>query len=562
MNRYYDFLEATRALYENAEPGAEIAILHSVPTSLWRHNERQWEELSRRLNRAGLPYEVLVERNLKPEVLRRYRGIILCGVAAFDDAGATALRDYVNGGGRVLFAGECGTIDDRGETELNTTIRDLRGGDRHFSYDVVNGLRLTGFTGEADSGHLWLPAGTKDGRVAVRFAGPAGDYRVNVVLVDENDGASAVSLLLNDKPLGSWVLDTDNEKPRTLSAKTALRPGDEVSLTAQSNGGEMCRLLSLNISDVRAGEPLVIGKGRVLSLDQELSELTGPQMRELVTRLIGTPRLSVQDPTGKLSCTALSQPGRKLREVHLLNYDFTYDAPGNRITDDDGSAEARSYLSDLNWRMKKILTVPDPAKFEKPAINLLGSLASRDQLISLVVSVNGKDVATVAAKDISGQLSIPLAKTDLRTGDNEVIVRVEGQPNTMSEWYQVSIDTNATSQRSFFSQDGGQTWRQDDLSEDRGNQTGEFLIRLVDSVKTPTHAEWEQMCHVRPAPGVRVYVAWDKPSAAVALSPTGPARAVAARKVTGGFEYAVDVDIYAVLVLADDRSALAQWLPK
>ena len=290
--------------------------------------------------------------------------------------------------------------------------------------------------------------------------------------------------------------------------------------------------------------------------------MPGPQLRDLVTRLTGTPRLSVQDPTGKLSCNVLSQPAGKLREVHLLNYDFTYDLPGNRVADDDGSGEARSYLSDTNWRMKKILAVPDPAKFEKPALNILGSLNSRNQLIRLVVSLNGKDVATLAAKDISSQLTIPLAQADLRAGDNEIILRLEGQPNTMSEWYQVSLDTDATSKRSYFSQDGGKTWKQDDLSEDRGNQTGEFIIRLVDSVKTPTHAEWEQMCHVHPATGVRVFVAGDQPSAAVALSPTAPARAVVARKVTGGFEYALDVGTYAVLVLASDRSALAQWLPK
>ena len=305
-----------------------------------------------------------------------------------------------------------------------------------------------------------------------------------------------------------------------------------------------------------------MGKGRVLSLDDELSEMTGPQLRALVTRLIGTPRLSVQNPTGKLSCTVLSQPGRKLREVHLLNYDFTYDAPGNHVADDDGSAEARSYLSDTNWRMKKILTVPGPGEFEKPALSLLGSPNSRDQLIRLVVSVNGKDVATVAAKDISGQLAIPLAEDDLRAGDNEIILRLEGQPNTMSECYQVSIDTHAASKRSSFSQNGGKTWQQDDLSADRGNQTGEFLIRLADSVRRPTHAEWEQMCHVRPAAGARVFLAGNKASAAVALAPTAPARVVAGQKVTGGCEDVLDVDTYGVLVLASDRSALAQWLPK
>ena len=177
----------------------------------------------------------------------------------------------------------------------------------------------------------------------------------------------------------------------------------------------------------------------------------------------------MQNPTGKLSCSVLDQPAgnlrsEALREVHLLNYDFTYDAPGKTLADDDGSAEARSYLSDTSWRMKKILNIPDPAEFEKPALNIMGSPNSANQLIQLVVSLNGTDIATIAAEDITGSLFIPVTADQLRAGDNEIILRLEGQPNSQNEWYQVSIDTDATTKRSFFSEDGGATWQQDDLS--------------------------------------------------------------------------------------------------
>ena len=123
------------------------------------------------------------------------------------------------------------------------------------------------------------------------------------------------------------------------------------------------------------------------------------------------------------------------------------------------------------------------------------------------------------------------------------------------------IDEDATTGRSFFSKDGGKTWAQNDLSEDRGEQRGEFMIRLTDPDKRPTHQQWERMCRVNAAHGVRVFVRGARAPFAVALSPTAAPQKLDAKKTEGGVEFTVDVDIYTVLVIAADEATLKPWLP-
>jgi hypothetical protein len=444
MNRYYGFLVKHRALYLNADQGAEVAILHSVPTDLLTGAYRHWAKLAEKLNRAGIPYEVIVERDLKPKLLRRYKVIVLAGVRALGEPGAAALLDYVKRGGRLVLGGECGVTDERGEPQTSRSWQELKaGGDR-----------------------------------------------------------------------------------------------------------------------AQAEEGLKLGAGRVFTSTNDWTSAKGVAPKDLVARLLPVPAICVQNPTGKLSVNVLSQPGQKLREVHLLNYDFSYNKPDNVISDDDQTSEARGYLANTAWRIRKVLRVPDPSALAKPTLEIVGSVATRDKLIHLVVNVNGKDVATLPTDDLHGTITLALPAGCLMAGDNNIVLRVEGQPSAAREWYQVMIDEDATTGRSFFSKDGGKIWTRDDLSEDRGEQRGEFMIRLTDPDKRPTHQQWEQMCRVHPARGVRVFVRGERAPAAVALSPTTDPQKLEARKTDGGVEFTVDVDIYTVLVLAPNEAALKPWLPQ
>ena len=556
MDRYYDFLVKNRLLYLNADQGASLAILHSVPTDLWTGAGRRWEKMAENLNRAGVPYEVIVEQDLKADLLARYRAVLVSGVRAISDADAEQLAAYVRGGGRVVFGGECGLTDERGEPHPSPAIRDLRGGAHVYQYDVFKDLELQGLEAEPGRQSLWVNGANPEGRASWRFQGENGTYQIALTMLDENDGASTVSLSVNGKPVANWVLDEDKERERMLSVRTPLQKGDTLLLSCHRDGGEMCRLRTLSIHDVRAEEGLSVGKGRLITLGRDLWDLDGKQLREVVTRLSGEPEISVRNPTGKLSVNVLSQPALKLRTVHLLNYDFTYDKPAGVISDDDQSSEARSYLSDTNWRLRKILNVPDPTVLAHPSLEIVGSVATAKSLFKLVVSLNGADIATLPADQLHGMLSVPVPPERLVKGDNEVALRVEGQPNSMSEWYQVMIDEDGKTGRSFFSQDAGKTWSKDDLSEDRQEQRGEFMIRLTDPDKRPSHLEWESMCHVHPAQGVRVFVAGAKTPYAVALSPTAEAKRIAGVRVPGGTEFAVDVDTYTVLALAEDAKVL------
>ena len=559
MNRTYGFLTKQRALYLNADQGADLAILHSARTDLFGSWSRLWAGMAQRLNRAGIPYEVITDRDLEPALLRRYRGIVVTGVRSLSEAGAASLSQYVRDGGRVLFAGECGVTDERGEPRPNRALQGLLAVGRIRQYDVATDLRLEGFAPEPGGQRLWLAPGVAQGKASLRFDGAAGRYKVAAMIMDESDGASAVRLLVNGKPAAEWLLDEDKDGPRWLSTVAALRPGDDLSLHCTLDGGEMCRLMAFTLQDPRAEEGLPVGKGRILVLSRDITGADGKTLRALAERLLGTPALSVANANGTVAVNVLTQPG--LRQVHLLNYDYQYDAPAGRIADDDGSPEARSHLSGPAWRIRKVLHVPDPKALVQPTLEIVGNANSPKKLIRLVVAVNGTDLAPVPAEELRGTFTLPVPAGRLVAGDNEVVLRLEGPSSTTGEWYQVRIDTNAAGGRSFFSLDAGRTWSRDDLSRDRQEQRGEFLIRLTDPENRPTHAQWEEMCRVRPARDVRVFVAGRRAPSAVALSPDAPAQPVAGRKVAGGFELPVNVEAYTVLVLADDARKLRALAP-
>jgi hypothetical protein len=428
MNRHYAFLERNRGLYLDADQGAPLALLHSVPTDLWTHSADHWAKLAQNLNRAGVPYEVIVEQDLQASLLARYRAVIVSSVRSISEEGAQQLAAYVKAGGRVLLAGECGLTDERGEPHPSRTLAALR-----------------------------------------------------------------------------------------------------------ARGG------------------------RVTSVAADLSELNGTQLRDLVTQLMGEPEINVRNPSGKLSSNLLSQPWAGVRTVHLLNYDFTYDRPAWVISDDDQSSEARSYLSDTAWRIRKVLVVPDPAALKNPALEVVGSAATEQGLFRLVVSLNGSDVASFSGEEVRGNLTVPLPAGRLLKGENEVVLRVEGQPNDMSEWYQVMIDADAKQGHSSFSQDAGKTWIQNDLSPDPGSQQGEFMVRVVEPDRRPSQLEWEHMCHVHPTRGVRVFVAGARAPYALALSPTAAPKRLSGARVRGGTEFTVEVETYTVLALADDAKPLQPY---
>jgi len=287
MTCYYDFLVRNRAIYLDADQGADVAILHSVPTDLWTNAYARGARMAERLNRAGIPYEVIVERDLKPQWLQRYKAIILDGVRNIAEADAAALLQYVQAGGSLMLAGACGVADQRGETHVSDNLRKLRANVR-------------------------LPA-------------------------------------------------RDNQP--------------------------------VNLRNV--------GKGRVMVLPKDLSAADGATLRGAVERLMGVPGISVTNPTGKLSVNVLTQPAQQLREVHLLNYDFIYDKPADQ--------------------------------------------------------------------------------------------------------------------------------------------------------QQPTHRQWEDMCRVRSASGVRIRVAGDQKQSAIALSPTAPPQRLTGMRVAGGAEFVVHVDLYTVVVLASDE---------
>ncbi len=61
---------------------------------------------------AHVPFDVVVDTGLTLDHLRPYRWLILAGVECLSDSQAALLRDFVDGGGRILLTGNAGWADE------------------------------------------------------------------------------------------------------------------------------------------------------------------------------------------------------------------------------------------------------------------------------------------------------------------------------------------------------------------------------------------------------------------------------------------------------------------
>jgi len=178
-----------------------------------------------------------------------------------------------------------------------------------------------------------------------------------------------------------------------------------------------------------------------------------------------------------------SRDGRTV-QAHIVNYDFEYGLLQPGVADDDGDPNARiPFLDTTEFQVKKILELDDPSVFARPALSFFGTYFSGEEW-SLVVSLNGQEVATLSASELEaaagGWVTVPVPP-DLLNSHNEVTMRAIGSPNDGPYRFDLSIDTDAKGGRSFVSSDGGQTWTSDDLSPfDPDDQPGEYLIRLIE----------------------------------------------------------------------------------
>ncbi len=132
-------------------------------------------------------------------------------------------------------------------------IADERGRIGHEPGRVeAEGMKLSGYEVveihpvEAASGGKAVACGAGACRAGFVYRGEGGWKRIGVQYFDENDGVSRFRLLVNGQEVGEWkadrVLPSREPDANTASRKTvrgiALRPGDEVVVEGEPEGGE------------------------------------------------------------------------------------------------------------------------------------------------------------------------------------------------------------------------------------------------------------------------------------------------------------------------------------
>lgn len=170
--------EATRRALEfirtipvgECENAAEVAVLYHR-ASLELDFERAAasvhaaEEL---LHGAGIPYDILFSEAL--EEARRFRLIVCPDVKLLSDAEASALREYVENGGRVLAIGLFGAHDERNRVREELALADVTGASAFSDAEWVR----HGF-GEGRATTVNIPGSTGQ-RIPNMFAGSSLAY--------------------------------------------------------------------------------------------------------------------------------------------------------------------------------------------------------------------------------------------------------------------------------------------------------------------------------------------------------------------------------------------------
>ncbi|NUP98819.1 MAG: hypothetical protein HUU35_03065 [Armatimonadetes bacterium] len=566
LQRSYAFLTGNEALYAGARPGSRVGLLYSPLTEVQDRAAQQGWALGERLAAAGIPYEVVVPSDLAEDQLPELTTLVVPNVLYLEEPAAAGLRRFVERGGRLLLTGSFATFDSVGRAVRPPSAQRLLDALGLIDQPIET-WQLTGYLPET-AGQVKLTGAR--GQASLQFDGRPGQYRAYLGLRDEADGAGSYRLLAGGRSICTGRLDRDDERVHWLTTPPfSLQPGDTVTLQVEADGGEQGRLNGVVLTAAGSAGALKVGQGELL---YSPLALTSDSIPELIEKLQPAARLTTP---GKVALNHLRTAAGE-DSYHLVNYDFRYEVkPTGRFGSDDGTAEARTYLGSTQTVVRKRLVVAAPHEVNQPVLQLRASATPACQA-PLVVTVNGREVGRLAPATAQSYIwhELPLAREALA---EEMIVdlRAEGEVDGQQRWWQVGIDTSQRG-NSWFSLDGGATFRQDDLSPDRQPQAGEYLIRLFDAAPgTPdipgnlaANGSFERVnvlngnttLTVVPAREVELAVA-GAPRPAVAISPDGPPVSITGRAAGNETLYRVpEVSIYSVLVLGDAArtAALAQ----
>jgi hypothetical protein len=605
--QFNKFLKGYRRLYANAQPAAPVALVYSTNTELWRRRVRHVDPLkflgpdwwigmdytptahvkhfSDRLSDLGVPYDVIVDRQLTPEQLASYRCVILPDVQCITTEGARALRRFVSDGGKVIIGENFGLRDREGNPLSRGDALRQGGGlataDRLIVIRPDRQMVLEHYLPDGGEGRIAVaPSSVGKGRQAASIRLQAeqipgrGPYAITASCFDSSLGSGAVTLSLNGRRLAVLKLDHQSDVFRPLTAIVdRLRTGDTITLTAEPDGGELCR-----IEELRIGQPGAVvpsGKGFVIFSPEPLNSLSEPALERLLKDggALET-RWSTANARDDVFINFLRPANSNALTLHVLN--STTDDTHHATILDHPVCAARKQIA---------LTAEQRGALAKPVVSLLGftpywtqTYLAREVLHQpymhkeqtqawVVVSVNGTEAGRLPLGKLTDGWSDVPVDPKLLKGDNTVEVRVAGDVGFARSYYGLLIDAGSERKDSRWTPG---PWTEHylaspgDLSPYAGDQQGSFMIYLRNAGDksalpeyNPSHKSMEGVTVTLQAAG------FTTPFAAF-LTPDGEEQALLPLPVAReGKTLTIRlprIDVYGVVVLANSEQELQALL--
>jgi hypothetical protein len=134
FRQMFRFFKGEPTVYEGTRSAAEVALVYSRQT-LDNFGGGKPEEgylngfrgFYNALMDARMPFDVLSDKRLKLETLRKYRAVALPNLACMTDEGMKVVEDYVKGGGHVVATFKTGFLDVWGVERQESLIERLTG---------------------------------------------------------------------------------------------------------------------------------------------------------------------------------------------------------------------------------------------------------------------------------------------------------------------------------------------------------------------------------------------------------------------------------------------------
>ena len=140
LSRYFHFLREQEEYYHPATSYAQVALVYADRAMQLGDAPllRTLKRLGHRLIDGHVPFDMLFDADLSPEILKPYRLLILPNVKYLSTKQVEVVRAYVEGGGRLISTDETACCDENGTVLPQCMLEDVygTGGDGEISLNV------------------------------------------------------------------------------------------------------------------------------------------------------------------------------------------------------------------------------------------------------------------------------------------------------------------------------------------------------------------------------------------------------------------------------------------